>query len=186
MLVAGLLLTAICGVLAYLGYLDEPYYYSEPFVFEPGKMRFEIDVFHECTAYEIGIRFSSQKDGYDGDRDIRRTFGGGMDINFPAKADLFLYDEHGQMVFSKTGFGGNTLNGGVTSGPDPIWFYAGWTGYLTRGRYMADIHIKQANVDFSHFDAEIFIHNNLKFSCQLGLMYGILGWYWLFAASSWL
>ena len=185
-LASGSLWIAVLGYLGYLGYqgyLDYPSYFSEPFVFEPGRKHLEMDVFHECNGYWVEIEFFSK----DGRGPIRKTFGHASGyqaepVSMRAKTDIFLFDEHGQMVFSRTDF----------DGTEEDWHYSDITFivgrvYLARGKYTAEIHIKQTDIDLSHFDARLNILQFHKYlSCGKegeGLMYHILSWYWLFPGS---
>ena len=181
--VAGFLLMIVCGLLIYLGYLGYLGYLeprneaSEPFIFEPGQKRFEIGMLHDCD-YIIVVNFSSS----DENAPASLTLGNESTMNLPAKADIFLYDEHGQMVFSKTDFGGNVRSGGVvemTYAKNSMSFYVGGTDVLARGRYTADIHIKQTDIDISHLDAKLYIFKNTNDSCREGLKWEVLNWYWL-------
>ena len=75
------------------------------------------------------------------------------------------------MIFSKIDF--------------PIGFYSAigsYTAriYLERGKYKADIHIKQTPIDLSHIDSNIYISKfNKLLGCGKGFIHDILFWSWV-------
>ena len=166
---AGFLLIASGGMLVFLlsqgflAQLDYPSYSSDTFVLEPGQKRLEIDVDFGCTDYGIGIKFSPKN--REEKRDIKIAF----DSDMPPKADIFLFDERGQMIFSKIDF-------------NPVGFYSPIGSYtarihLERGKYKADIHIKQTAIDLSHLDSKIYISKFAGFlGCKKGFIHDILYW----------